>query len=82
MPNTNALILSSPNFQLVRSMVSVYGPSNGMRDLEISGHGFQVQYHLRHEALDAAEAGLPGRLAVKRHGQLGQADRLHGAECS
>ena len=33
MPNTNALILSSPNFQLVRSMVSVYGPSNGMRDL-------------------------------------------------
>lgn len=33
MPNTNALILSSPNFQLVRSMVSVYGPSNGMCDL-------------------------------------------------
>lgn len=33
MPNINALILSSPNFQLVRSMVSEYGPSNGMRDL-------------------------------------------------
>lgn len=36
MPNTNALILSSPNFQLVRSIVSVYGPSRGMRDLRYS----------------------------------------------
>lgn len=35
-PNTNALILSSPNFQLVRSIVSVYGPSRGMRDLRYS----------------------------------------------
>lgn len=36
MPNTNASILSSPNFQLVRSIVSVYGPSRGMRDLRYS----------------------------------------------
>lgn len=33
MPNTSTLILSSPNFQLVRSIVSVYGPSEGMCDL-------------------------------------------------
>lgn len=36
MPSTNALILSSPNFQLVRSIVSVYGPLRGMRDLRYS----------------------------------------------
>ena len=33
MPRTNALIFTSPNFQFVRSIVSVYGPSDGMRDL-------------------------------------------------
>ena len=32
MPSTNTLIFTSPNFQFVRSIVSVYGPSNGMRD--------------------------------------------------
>ena len=35
-PDTNALILSSPNFQLVWSIVSVYGPSRGVRDLRYS----------------------------------------------
>lgn len=33
MPRTNAFIFTSPNFQFVRSIVSVYGPSDGMRDL-------------------------------------------------
>lgn len=32
MPSTNALIFTSPNFQFVRSIVRVYGPSNGIRD--------------------------------------------------
>lgn len=32
MPRTNALIFTSPNFQFVRSIVSVYGPSDGMRN--------------------------------------------------
>ena len=32
MPSTNTLIFTSPNFQFVRSIVRVYGPSNGMRD--------------------------------------------------
>lgn len=33
MPRTNAFIFTSPNFQFVRSIVSVYGSSDGMRDL-------------------------------------------------
>lgn len=33
MHRTNALIFTSPNFQFVRSVVSVYGPSDGMRNL-------------------------------------------------
>lgn len=32
MPSTNTLIFTSPNFQFVRSIVRVYGPSNGIRD--------------------------------------------------
>lgn len=32
MPRTKALIFTSPNFQFVRSIVSVYGPSSGIRD--------------------------------------------------
>ena len=33
MPRTNALIFTSTNFQFVRSIVNVYGPSDGMRDV-------------------------------------------------
>lgn len=32
MLSTNALMFTSPNFQFVRSIVRVYGPSNGIRD--------------------------------------------------
>lgn len=32
MLSTNALIFTSPNFQFVRSIVRVYGPSTGIRD--------------------------------------------------
>lgn len=32
MPSTNTLIFTSPNFQFVRSIVRVYGSSNGIRD--------------------------------------------------
>ena len=35
---------------------------------------------MRHEALDAPEAGFSGGLVVKRRCQFGQTDRLYGAE--
>ena len=47
---------------------------------EVFRNDIKIQHQLRHEALDAAGAGLPGSLVAKRPGQLGQADRLHGAE--
>lgn len=57
-------------------------PAPGWLCSEFCSDDIKVQHQLRHEALDAAEAGLPGSLVAKRPGQLGQADRLHGAERS
>ena len=76
------MIFTSPNFQFVRSIVSVYGPSNGIRDFRYLATASKssticAMKRWMRRKLDSLDALLSNAAA-----SLDKQTVLYGAECS
>lgn len=81
MPNIRILILNSPNFQLVRSMLSTRPVLTGSSEKIIRAMMSRSRTYLAKNLLEPSETGIPVHVRGHRTSQFMKTDGLHNTEC-